>query len=71
VADGLPRAARTRIIQRLVRPALPNPTAVDTVLGRLVLSLEGAVHLPPLLRNLELPDLVVAGSEDGSRLTPQ
>jgi hypothetical protein len=70
VADGLPRAARTRIIQRLVRPALPNPTAVDTVLGRLVLSLEGAAHLPPLLRNLELPDLVVAGSEDGSRLTP-
>ena len=38
VADGLSPETRTRMLQRLVRMALPNPTAVDTVLGRLILS---------------------------------
>jgi hypothetical protein len=67
---NLPVEARTRLIQRLVRMALPNPTAVDTVLGRLILStVAQPQELPALLRDLPLPDVEDAGEpKDAYRL---
>jgi hypothetical protein len=38
VVPNLSATERTTIIQRLVPPALENPTALDTVLGRLLLA---------------------------------
>ena len=63
VADGLSSETRSRLIQRLVRMALPNPTAVDTVLGRLILStLDRQEQLPPMLRDLKPPFSAAADS---------
>ncbi len=57
VADGLSAEARSRTIQRLVRLALPNITALDTVLGRLMLSTIGrAASVPAPLTDLAIPD---------------
>jgi hypothetical protein len=57
VAAGLSHDERTLLIQRLVRMALPNPTAADTVLGRLILStLAQPQPLPAMLRDLPLPN---------------
>ena len=64
VADGVPPEERTRIVQRLVRMALPNPTAVDTVLERLVLMAGSPQHFPAVLRNIALPDAASAGSPE-------
>ncbi len=62
-AAGLTADARTRMLQRLVRMALPNPTAADTVLGRLILStLDRQEPLPAMLRDLQLPDSAAGGS---------
>ena len=69
-ATGLSPDTRVRIIQRLVRMALPNPTALDTVLGRLILStLDQPEQLPAMLRDLPLPDAEAAGElRDSYRL---
>lgn len=71
VADGLSPEIRTRLIQKLVRMALPNPTAVDTVLGRLMLStLDSPRKLPPKLRDLKLTEWAIESSaRDARRLT--
>ena len=71
VSDGLSPEIRTRLIQRLVRMALPNPTAVDTVLGRLMLStLDSPRKLPPKLRDLKLPEWAIESSaRDARRLS--
>jgi hypothetical protein len=71
VADGLSPEIRTRLIQRLVPMALPNPTAVDTVLARLMLStLVSPRKLPPKLRDLKLPEWAIESStRDVSRLS--
>ena len=62
VAPGLSPDARTQLIQRLVRMALPDPTAVDTVLGRLILStLAQPQPLPAILKDLPLSDVEAAG----------
>ena len=56
VADGLSAETRSRIIQRLVATALPNPTALDIVLCRLMLSMIGrSGALPPMLNDLPIP----------------
>ena len=57
------------MLQRLVRMALPNPTAADTVLGRLILAtLDGPQQLPAMLTGLQLADFTDAGAPtDGSR----
>jgi hypothetical protein len=69
-ADGLSPEARSRMILRLVRMALPNPTAADTVLGRLILSTpDRPEQLPLMLRDIKLPDSAAANSPaNGSRL---
>ena len=55
-ADGLGADQRSLIIQRLVRLALPKPTALDTVLGRLMLStLQRPADMPEVLRMLQIP----------------
>jgi hypothetical protein len=55
IAKGLSPDTRIQMIQRLARIALPNPTAVDTVLGRLILStLDRPAELPPMLRSIAL-----------------
>ena len=57
VADAISPETRRLILQCLVRMALPNPTAVDTVLGRLILAmLDQPAPLPLMLQNLEVPD---------------
>ena len=61
-ADGLPADARIRIIQRLVPIALSNPTAADTILGRLILLQDTAEHLPPILAEIAMPNPAAAGS---------
>jgi hypothetical protein len=67
-ADGLPAETRSGILQRLAPMALPNPTAFDTVLARLMLStLERPAMLPPLLRNLGIPSS--AGDSSSSEST--
>jgi hypothetical protein len=49
-AAGLP----PRVIQSLAALAAPNPTALDTVLGRLLLSARNiGLELPPILTSLE------------------
>jgi hypothetical protein len=56
VAEGLSPETRSGILQRLVPIAMANPTALDTVLARLVLSMcPRPVELPPLVRELALP----------------
>jgi hypothetical protein len=73
VADGLSSETRSWILQRLVPMALSNPTALDSVLGRLMLStIERPAPLPPLLRDLELPhpEYGAGLAEDPTRLGP-
>ena len=69
VVAGVTPDVRTRMLQRLVRMALPNPTATDTVLGRLILAtLDGPQQLPAMLTGLQLADFTDAGAPtDGSR----
>ncbi|MEO8256533.1 MAG: TIR domain-containing protein [Acidobacteriota bacterium] len=71
IADGWSAEMRSRTIQRLVRMALPNPTALDTVLGRLILStLDRPQHLPLLLHEMELSDPAAADAPaHGSHLS--
>ena len=48
---------RTSLIQRLVPLALPNRTALDTTLGRLLLSVSARpVALPEILTRLPMPE---------------
>ena len=55
-SDTLPADRRSWLIQRLVPLALSNPTALDTVLGRLILStLARPAALPMVLTNLRKP----------------
>ena len=71
-AEGLSADERSLIIQKLVGLALPNPTALDTVLGRLVLStLQRPADMPAILKALEVPGTfaAMAGAES-SRLGP-
>ena len=73
VAEGLAIERRSMIIQRLVRMALPNPTALDTVLGRLMLStLERPAELPSMLSMLALGGTPAAAvpAELYGRLSP-
>jgi hypothetical protein len=72
-ADGLTPERRSLIVQRLVRMALPNPTALDTILGRLMLTTLGRpARLPQRLLNLELARsaTVTASAEQCVRLGP-
>ena len=56
VAEGLSPETRSGILQRLVPIVMSNPTALDTVLARLVLSMcHRPAELPPLVRELALP----------------
>jgi hypothetical protein len=53
---GLTDERRSALIQRLVPVALPNPTALDTVLARLLLSARNAKFtMPALLAELQVP----------------
>jgi hypothetical protein len=73
VADGLSVDTRIRLIQRLVPSALANTTALDAVLGRLMLAtLDRPVPLPPLLSALPMPQRVAPaiGAEGYPRLSP-
>jgi hypothetical protein len=55
VANGLLPEQRSSLIQRLVRLTLPNPTAVDAVLARLILStVQRPQPLPKVLVDLRL-----------------
>jgi len=72
VADAISPETRRLILQRLVRMALPNPTAVDTVLGRLILTmLDQPAPLPLMLQNLEVPDSAAVVSNCQSRPSGQ
>ena len=56
VAAGLSAERRSMIIQRLVPVALPSATALDTVLGRLMLStVQRPTEIPAMLTALEVP----------------
>ena len=56
-ADELSPERRSWLIQRFVSLSLSNPTALDTVLGRLMLStVDRPADLPAILTNLRLPD---------------
>jgi len=68
ISNGLTADRRSRIIQRLVRLALPNATALDTVLGRLMLTMrERQVPLPQMLLSLKISDEAPgAGAFEGS-----
>jgi hypothetical protein len=70
-AGGLTPEARCRVLQRLVPMALPSATALDTVIGRLLLAtLRRPAPLPSALVNLALTaQLVVGGPEDHRRLS--
>jgi hypothetical protein len=73
VADALPIDARVRLMQRLVPSALANTTALDTVLGRLLLAtLDRPAPLPPMLAGLPMPPRTdpAAGAEEYRKLSP-
>jgi hypothetical protein len=73
MADQWPPERRSLVIQHLVRMALPNATALDTVLGRLMLSTrERPAELPALLNSLEMSGAVpaAAAAEQRGRLAP-
>ena len=56
-SDALPVERRTLLIQRLVPLTLPNRTALDTTLGRLLLSVsDQGVALPATLVALPVPE---------------
>lgn len=62
VAPGLTPEQRSGVIQRLVSISLSNPTAVDAVLARLILSTVHRPHpLPPLVRDVPMPQIDPAG----------
>jgi hypothetical protein len=71
VADGLASERRSLIIQRLVRPSLTNPTALNTVLGRLMLStLDRPTEIPAMLKELDMTGAppVAGAAEQRGRL---
>jgi hypothetical protein len=56
VSLGLTDELRTSLIQRLVPLAITNRTALDTVLGRLLLSARNTkFEMPALLASLDVP----------------
>lgn len=66
VAPGLTDAQRSGLIQQLVRLALANRTALDTVLARLLLSARNTkFEMPTVLDTLEVPGAAaLAGSAE-------
>ena len=62
VADGITPDMRTQLIQQLTPAALSNPTALDAVLGRLLLSTIGR----PTILTTTLQNLAIAPVKDAA-----